>query len=137
MVCLVLSTENHFIEHREATVRQHGLRAHGRALGWASEEANAADGNAAQSATTTQARKGFRQLTQGVACRRLGGVSPLTVLRSGRSSADSHQLLDLCDVVKVLFVSEPVIHSSCDDNGYLLPVALTEATPTIRNLLGV
>jgi DNA invertase Pin-like site-specific DNA recombinase len=90
------STLRQVLEHRESTARQYDLRERAVTLGWSAAQVDVIDDDLEQSGTSTHARDGFQRLAQDVAHGRVGAIFSLEVSRLARSSADWHQLLDLC-----------------------------------------
>ena len=119
-VYLRQSTMKQVLEHRESTLRQYGLRERALALGWGSEQIDVVDDDLAQSATTTEARDGFQRLAQDVAHGRIGAIFSLEVARMARSSADWHQMLELCGLADVVIVDEQTVYTPRDYNDRLL-----------------
>lgn len=119
-VYLRQSTLKQVVEHRESTARQYDLRERAIALGWDRAQVDVIDDDLGQSGTTTRARDGFGRLAQDIAQGRVGAVISLEVSRLARSSADWHQLLDLCGLADVVIIDEQAVYTPRDFNDRLL-----------------
>ncbi|HMR76502.1 MAG TPA: recombinase family protein [Polyangiaceae bacterium] len=118
-VYLRQSTMRQVHEHRESTTRQYGLRDRALSLGWKHTQIDVIDDDLGQSGSTN-ARDGFQRLAEDVAHGRVGAIFSLEVSRLARSSADWHQLLDLCGLADVVIVDEQAVYSPLDYNDRLL-----------------
>lgn len=119
-VYLRQSTLRQVVDHRESTARQYDLRERAIALGWDRGQVDVIDDDLGQSGTTTRTRDGFGRLAQDIAQGRVGAVISLEVSRLARSSADWHQLLDLCGLADVVIVDEQAVYTPRDFNDRLL-----------------
>lgn len=119
-VYLRQSTMKQVYEHRESTARQYDLRERAIALGWSAPQVDVIDDDLGQSGTSTDARNGFQRLAEDVAHGRVGAIFSLEVSRLARSSADWHQLLDLCGLADVVIVDEHAVYTPIDYNDRLL-----------------
>lgn len=119
-VYLRQSTMRQVYEHRESTARQYDLRTRALALGWQSSQIDVVDDDLGQSGASTERREGFGRLAQDVAHGRTGAIFSLEVSRLARSSADWHQLLDLCGLADVVLVDEHTVYTPRDYNDRLL-----------------
>jgi DNA invertase Pin-like site-specific DNA recombinase len=72
------------------------------------------------SGSSTAGRTGFRRLADDVAHGRVGAIFSIEVSRLARSSADWHQLLDLCRLADVVIVDENAVYDPRDYNDKLL-----------------
>ncbi len=120
IVYLRQSTLRQVVEHSESTARQYALAVRAEALGWAKESIEVIDEDLGQSGATTEARAGFRRLAEDVGKGQIGALFALEVSRFARSSADWHQLLDLCGWGDVLIVDEQGVFDPKDPNDRLL-----------------
>ncbi|HKY40340.1 MAG TPA: recombinase family protein [Polyangiaceae bacterium] len=119
-VYLRQSTLKQVLEHRESTARQYDLRERAVTLGWSAQQVDVIDDDLGQSGSSTLARDGFQRLAQDVAHGRVGAIFALEVSRLARSSADWHQLLDLCGLADVVIVDEHTVYTPRDYNDRLL-----------------
>jgi DNA invertase Pin-like site-specific DNA recombinase len=119
-VYLRQSTMKQVYEHRESTARQYDLRERAVALGWDAAQVDVIDDDLGQSGTNTHARDGFQRLAEDVAHGRVGAIFSLEVSRLARSSADWHQLLDLCGLADVVIIDEQAVYTPRDYNDRLL-----------------
>jgi DNA invertase Pin-like site-specific DNA recombinase len=119
-VCLRQSTMKQVHEHHESTARQYDLRARAVALGWNAAEVDVIDDDLGKSGRSAHARDGFQRLAEDVAHGRVGAIFSLEVSRLARSSADWHQLLDLCGLADVVIVDEQAVYTPRDYNDRLL-----------------
>ena len=115
-VCLRQSTLKQVYEHRESTARQYALRQRAIDLGWPADKVDVIDNDLGQSGSSTERREGFRKLAEDVAAGRIGAIFALEVSRLARSSADWHQLLDLCGVADVVIADEQAYYAPRDYN---------------------
>jgi DNA invertase Pin-like site-specific DNA recombinase len=120
VVYLRQSTLRQVHEHRESTARQYALRQRAVDLGWDEGHVDVIDDDLGQSGTGVDWREGFQRLAEDVARGRVGAILALDVSRLARSSADWHQLLQLCGLADVLLVDEQAIYSPSDYNDRLL-----------------
>lgn len=120
IVYLRQSTLRQVVEHAESTSRQYGLAGRAEALGWPREAIEVIDEDLGQSGATTEARKGFLRLAEAVGKGQVGALLALEVSRFARSSADWHQLLDLCGWGDVLIIDEQGVFDPRDPNDRLL-----------------
>lgn len=119
-VYLRQSTMKQVYEHHESTARQYDLRERAITLGWHSAHVDVIDDDLGQSGTNTHGRNGFQRLAEDVAHGRVGAIFSLEVSRLARSSADWHQLLDLCGLADVVIVDEHCVYTPRDYNDRLL-----------------
>ena len=119
-VYLRQSTLKQVYEHRESTARQYALRQRAIDLGWSAEKVDVIDDDLGQSGSSTERRDGFRKLAEEVAGGRVGAIFALEVSRLARSSADWHQLLDLCGVADVVIADKQACYTPRDYNDRLL-----------------
>lgn len=120
MVYLRQSTMKQVYEHRESTARQYDLRERAIALGWNASQVDVVDEDLGRSGTSTERRDGFTRLAEDVAHGRAGAIFSLEVSRLARSSADWHQLLDLCGLADVVLIDEHTVYTLRDYNDRLL-----------------
>lgn len=125
IVYLRQSTLRQVVEHAESTSRQYGLAGRAEALGWPREAIEVIDEDLGQSGATTEARKGFLRLAEAVGKGQVGALLALEVSRFARSSADWHQLLDLCGWGDVLIIDEQGVFDPRDPNDRLLLAVVT------------
>lgn len=120
IVYLRQSTLRQVVEHAESTSRQYALAERAAALGWPRDGIEVIDEDLGQSGATTEARPGFRRLAEAVGKGQIGALFALEVSRFARSSADWHQLLDLCGWGDVLIIDEQGVFDPRDPNDRLL-----------------
>jgi DNA invertase Pin-like site-specific DNA recombinase len=120
VVYLRQSTMKQVHEHRESTERQYALARRATELGWPSEQIEVIDEDLGQSGASTQWRSGFKRLAEQVSQGQVGVIFALEVSRLARSSADWHQLLDLCGWADVLIADEQSVFTPNDPNDRLL-----------------
>jgi len=120
VVYLRQSTMKQVHEHRESTARQYGLSRRAEDLGWAADRVELIDEDLGHSGATTDRRSGFKRLAEDVSHGRVGVILALEVSRLARSSADWHQLLDLCGWADVLIADEQGVYAPNDPNDRLL-----------------
>jgi DNA invertase Pin-like site-specific DNA recombinase len=119
-VYLRQSTLKQVYEHPESTARQYALRQRAIDLGWPAERVSVIDDDLGQSGSSTEGRAGFLKLAEDVAHGRVGAIFALEVSRLARSSADWHQLLDLCALADVVIADEQACYMPRDYNDRLL-----------------
>jgi len=120
IVYLRQSTLRQVVDHAESTARQYALASRAETLGWPKEAVEIIDEDLGQSGATTENRAGFRRLAEEVGKGQIGALFALEVSRFARSSADWHQLLDLCGWGDVLIVDEQGVFDPKDPNDRLL-----------------
>ena len=103
-------------------VRRAPVRAQERAveLGWAAGSVTVVDEDTGRSGSTVEGRVGFKELVAEVGLGHVGLVLALEVSRFARSSADWHQLLDLCALTGTLIADADGVYSPADFNDRLL-----------------
>ena len=106
--------------NRESQARQYGLREWALELGWPHAAVSVVDEDTGRSGASSDGRLGFRELVAEVGLGQVGLVLVLEVSRLARSSADWHQLLDLCALTGTLIADGDGIYSPSDFNDRLL-----------------
>jgi DNA invertase Pin-like site-specific DNA recombinase len=114
------STPTQVREHAESRTRQYRLRERALELGWPEAQVAVVDGDLGRSGASAAGRIGFRELVAEVGLGQVGLVLALEVSRLARSSADWHQLLDLCALTGTLIADSDGIYSPQDFNDRLL-----------------
>jgi excisionase family DNA binding protein len=104
----------------ESAARQYALRERAVELGWPAESVVVVDGDTGRSGATSEGRVGFKELVVEVGLGHVGLVLALEVSRLARSSADWHQLLDLCALTGTLIADADGVYSPADFNDRLL-----------------
>jgi len=104
----------------ESTARQYALRERAIALGWPAGCVAVVDEDTGRSGATTQGREGFKELVADVGLGNVGLILALEVSRFARSSADWHQLIDLCALTGTLIADSDGIYAPGDFNDRLL-----------------
>jgi excisionase family DNA binding protein len=104
----------------ESSARQYALRARAVELGWLAESVVVVDEDTGRSGSTSDGRIGFKELVAEVGLGHVGLVLALEVSRLARSSADWHQLLDLCALTGTLIADADGVYSPTDFNDRLL-----------------
>ena len=104
----------------ESAARQYALRERAVELGWPTESVVVVDEDTGRSGSTTEGRFGFKELVAEVGLGHVGLVLALEVSRLARSSADWHQLLDLCALTGTLIADADGVYSPADFNDRLL-----------------
>jgi DNA invertase Pin-like site-specific DNA recombinase len=104
----------------ESSARQYALRERAVELGWPAESVAVVDEDTGRSGTSAEGRIGFKELVAEVGLGHVGLVLALEVSRLARSSADWHQLLDLCALTGTLIADADGIYSPADFNDRLL-----------------
>src|SRR5439155_501382 len=85
------------MDERLAALRERRLE-----LGWPAQAVAVVDGDQGRSGSSAEGRLGFKELVGEVGLGQVGIVLALEVSRLARSSADWHQLLDLCALTGTL-----------------------------------
>jgi excisionase family DNA binding protein len=114
------STPRQLERNHESRARQYALRERAIELGWPAAAVAVVDEDLGRSGASTEGRLGFRELVAEVGLGRVGLVLALEVSRLARSSADWHQLLDLCALTGTLIADQDGIYSPQDFNDRLL-----------------
>jgi DNA invertase Pin-like site-specific DNA recombinase len=104
----------------ESSARQYALRERAIELGWPEGSVSVVDEDTGRSGSTTAGRMGFKELVAEVGLGHVGLVLALEVSRLARSSADWHQLLDLCALTGTLIADADGLYSPADFNDRLL-----------------
>ena len=114
------STLGQVERNTESLARQYALRERAVELGWPEAWVAVIDGDLGRSGASTEGRTGFKELVAEVGLGQVGVVLALEVSRLARSSADWHQLLDLCALTGTLIADQDGIYSPQDFNDRLL-----------------
>src|SRR4051794_14018804 len=114
------STLGQVERNTESAARQAALRERAVELGWARESVAVVDEDTGRSGASSSGRLGFKELVADVGLGQVGLVLALEVSRFARSSADWHQLLDLCALTATLIADSDGIYSPADFNDRLL-----------------
>jgi DNA invertase Pin-like site-specific DNA recombinase len=104
----------------ESAARQYALRQRAVELGWPEQLVLVVDEDMGRSGSSTDGRIGFKELVAEVGLGHVGLVLALEVSRLARSSADWHQLLDLCALTGTLIADADGVYSPQDFNDRLL-----------------
>jgi excisionase family DNA binding protein len=114
------STLGQVERNTESRARQYALRERAVELGWPPGSVAVVDGDTGRSGSTSEGRIGFKELVAEVGLGQVGLVLALEVSRLARSSADWHQLLDLCALTGTLIADSDGVYSPADFNDRLL-----------------
>jgi len=114
------STPAQLERNHESRARQYALRDRAVELGWPEGAVVVVDDDLGRSGASTDGRLGFKELVAEVGLGQVGLVLALEVSRFARSSADWHQLLDLCALTGTLIADSDGIYSPQDFNDRLL-----------------
>jgi DNA invertase Pin-like site-specific DNA recombinase len=114
------STPAQLERNHESRARQYGLRERAVELGWPPGAVVVVDEDLGRSGASVEGRLGFKELVAEVGLGQVGLVLALEVSRFARSSADWHQLLDLCALTGTLIADSDGIYSPQDFNDRLL-----------------
>jgi DNA invertase Pin-like site-specific DNA recombinase len=104
----------------ESAARQYALRERAVELGWSPQAVAVVDDDTGRSGSSADGRLGFKELVAEVGLGQVGIVLALEVSRLARSSADWHQLLDLCALTGALIADQDGVYSPADFNDRLL-----------------
>ncbi len=114
------STLHQVERNMESAARQYALRDRAVELGWPADAVTVVDEDTGRSGSSTDGRLGFKELVAEVGLGHVGIVLALEVSRFARSSADWHQLLDLCALTATLIADADGVYSPADFNDRLL-----------------
>ena len=114
------STLHQVERNTESAARQYALRDRAVELGWPAEAVTVVDEDTGRSGSSADGRLGFKELVAEVSLGHVGIVLALEVSRFARSSADWHQLLDLCALTATLIADADGVYSPVDFNDRLL-----------------
>src|SRR4051794_26580568 len=114
------STPAQLERNHESRARQYALRERAVELGWPAGAVTVVDDDLGRSGASTEGRLGFRELVAEVGLGQVGLILSLESSRLARSSADWHQLLDLCALTGTLIADSDGIYSPQDFNDRLL-----------------
>ena len=104
----------------ESTARQYALRERAVELGWPPESVVVVDEDLGRSGASSDGRLGFKELVAEVGLGHVGLILALETSRLARSSADWHQLLDLCALTQTLIADADGVYSPGEFNDRLL-----------------
>ncbi|MGH2962404.1 MAG: recombinase family protein, partial [Solirubrobacterales bacterium] len=104
----------------ESAERQYALRDRALELGWPAESIAVIDDDTGSSGSSAEGRLAFKELVAEVGLGHVGLILALETSRLARSSADWHQLLDLCALTATLIADADGIYSPADFNDRLL-----------------
>jgi DNA invertase Pin-like site-specific DNA recombinase len=104
----------------ESAQRQYALRDRAIDLGWPASSVVVVDEDTGRSGASSDGRLGFKELVAEVGLGHVGLILALEVSRFARSSADWHQLIDLCALTGTLIADSDGIYSPADFNDRLL-----------------
>jgi DNA invertase Pin-like site-specific DNA recombinase len=104
----------------ESTARQYALRERAVELGWPAESVVVVDEDLGRSGASSDGRFGFKELVAEVGLGHVGLILALETSRLARSSADWHQLLDLCALTGTLIADADGVYSPGEFNDRLL-----------------
>jgi DNA invertase Pin-like site-specific DNA recombinase len=114
------STAGQVERNHESRARQYALRERAVELGWPVGSVAVVDGDIGRSGVSAEGRLGFKELVAEVGLGQVGLILALETSRLARSSADWHQLLDLCALTATLIADTDGIYSPADFNDRLL-----------------
>src|SRR3954453_7364878 len=114
------STPGQVERNTESSARQYALAERAVELGSPAESVVVVDEDSGRSAAWARSRLGFRELVAEVGLGNVGVILALEVSRLARSSADWHQLLDLCALTGTLICDGDGIYSPGEFNDRLL-----------------
>ena len=114
------STMTQVERNHESRARQYGLRQRAIELGWPAGSVSVVDEDLGRSGATSDGRIGFKELVAEVGLGHVGLILALETSRLARSSADWHQLLDLCALTGTLIADQDGIYSPGNFNDRLL-----------------
>src|SRR5919108_851204 len=114
------STAGQLERNHESRARQYALRERALNLGWPAASVTIVDEDLGRSGASTDGRLGFKELVAEVGLGQVGIVLALEVSRLARSSADWHQLLDLCALTGTLIADTDGVYSPGHFNDRLL-----------------
>src|SRR3954462_14136001 len=104
----------------ESTARQYALRERAVELGWPPGSVVGVDEDLGRSGASSDGRVGFKELVAEVGLGQVGLILALETSRLARSSADWHQLLDLCAPTATLIADADGVYSPGEFNDRLL-----------------
>jgi resolvase-like protein len=126
------STPTQVEQNPESRARQYAPRERAVELGWAASSVSVVDEDLGRSGASTRGRLGFKELVAEVGLGHVGLVLALEVSRLARSSADWHQLLDLCALTGTLIAHRLVLRNVVDD----LVKAQRQKSPNMISAIG-
>ena len=114
------STQAQLERNHESRARQYALRERAVQLGWPAGLVSVVDEDLGRSGASTAGRLGFKELVAEVGLGHVGLILALETSRLARSSADWHQLLDLCALTATLIADADGVYSPAEFNDRLL-----------------
>jgi DNA invertase Pin-like site-specific DNA recombinase len=104
----------------ESAARQYALKERAVELGWPPASVAVVDEDMGRSGASSDGRFGFKELVAEVGLGHVGLILALETSRLARSSADWHQLLDLCALTQTLIADADGVYAPGDFNDRLL-----------------
>ncbi len=114
------STMTQVERNHESRARQYALRQRAIELGWPPGSVSVVDEDLGRSGASSEGRIGFKELVAEVGLGQVGLILSLETSRLARSSADWHQLSDLCALTGALIADQDGIYSPGNFNDRLL-----------------
>src|SRR3954465_10541974 len=114
------STAGQLERNHESRARQYALRERAVELGWPAGAVTVVDDDLGRSGASTEGRLGFGELVAEVGLGQVGLILALETSRLARSSADWHQLLDLCALTQTLIADADGVYWPGEFNDRLL-----------------
>jgi DNA invertase Pin-like site-specific DNA recombinase len=114
------STLGQVVRNTESAARQYALKERAIELGWPAGSVAVVDDDTGRSGGSADGRLAFKELVAEVGLGQVGLILALETSRLARSSADWHQLLDLCALTGTLIADADGIYSPSDFNDRLL-----------------
>src|SRR5688572_3839974 len=114
------STLGQVERNTESAERQYALRDRAVELGWPPGAVAVVDDDTGRSGASSQDRLAFKELVAEVGLGHVGLILALETSRLARSSADWHQLLDLCALTGTLIADADGVYSPSEFNDRLL-----------------
>src|ERR671919_623445 len=114
------STVAQLERNHESRARQYALRERAVELGWPAAAVVVVDEDLGRSGASADGRLGFKELVAEVGLGEVGLILALETSRLARSSADWHQLLDLCALTGTLIADQDGVYAPGNFNDRLL-----------------
>lgn len=114
------STLSQVIHHQESLKLQYALQQRALQLGWKEADIKIIDKDLGLSGSSTQNRKGFKEMLSKVALKEVGIILSYDVTRLSRNCSDWYPLLDICGYSDCLIADCDGIYDPSTSNGRLL-----------------
>jgi DNA invertase Pin-like site-specific DNA recombinase len=114
------SSPHQALSNQESLKLQYALKRRATECGWKPAQVEIIDSDLGQTGSTTEGRRGFKDLVTQVALGHVGIIFSYDVTRLSRNCSDWYQLLDLCGHRQCLVGDQEAIYDPATTNGRLI-----------------